>query len=489
MIALTAEEAAEALGLRGFPGPVQTISIDSRRLRPGDWFIALEGERFDGHAFVGDALRSGAAGALISASRTDEWGAADGGPGAGDLPSRSRVVTVPDTLGALRALARAVRRKSTAAVIGITGSVGKTTTKDFVTAMARRVGPTVATEGNQNNEIGVPLTLLSIEADTRVVVVEMGMRGRGQIAELVDVAEPDVGVITNIYPVHLELLGSLEAIAEAKAEVVVGLRPACAAVVPADTALLEPVLPRVRCRVLHFALGPGREEAEVWGAVTDPTSGEGTHLRVRWPGAQAEVEVAFRSRHRLENLMAAIAACAGAGLPVEACLAGIGDVEFTPGRGDVLRAGDWVVINDTYNANPAAVKAALDDLVDLAEQRAGRPVAVLGDMLELGPEAALFHEQCGAYAAEVGVQVLWGVGDLSRSTASGFRQTAQAGQQAGHVETVEDVSPILAGLRPADVVLFKASRSVGLEAMVSAVLGAAGVGEGDTAPPSRGERL
>ena len=231
MIPLTAEEARDALGLASFPGAVEAVSIDSRTIRPGDVFVALRGERFDGHAFVAQALEAGAGVAIVSESW---WG----GPDAEELsPALSaRVAPVTDTLAALGDLARAVRRKSGAKVIAVTGSVGKTSTKDLIATMARRVGRVVSTSANQNNEIGVPLTLLSLEADTEVAVVEMGMRGAGQIAALARIAEPDVGVVTNIHPVHLELLGSLEGIAEAKAELILELRAACTAVVPADCA-------------------------------------------------------------------------------------------------------------------------------------------------------------------------------------------------------------------------------------------------------------
>ena len=361
MIPLTAEEARDALGLASFPGAVEAVSIDSRTIRPGDVFVALRGERFDGHAFVAQALEAGAGVAIVSESW---WG----GPDAKELsPALSaRVAPVTDTLAALGDLAGAVRRKSGAKVIAVTGSVGKTSTKDLIATMARRVGRVVSTSANQNNEIGVPLTLLSLEADTEVAVVEMGMRGAGQIAALARIAEPDVGVVTNIHPVHLELLGSLEGIAEAKAELIVELRAACTAVVPADCAPLAPYLAGIRCRTLRFALGPRHEDAEIWGLVTGRRAAGGVALAVRWPDSQAEVEIPFASRHRLENAMAAVAACYGAGLAVAECLPGMRDVVFTPARGDVVEVGPWSIIDDTYNANPAAVRAALDDLVDLA---------------------------------------------------------------------------------------------------------------------------
>ncbi len=485
MIPLSAAEVAEALGLDAFPGAVHAVSTDTRTMRPGDLFVALQGENFDGHAFVAQALCGGASAALVCASRLGEAESVSVRPA---LAGDPRVVPVQDTIEALGLLARAVRRKSEAKVIAVTGSVGKTSTKDLIAAMAGRTGKVVATAANQNNEIGVPLTLLSLEVDTELAVVEMGMRGKGQIAALARIAEADVGVITNIYPVHLELLGSLESIAEAKAELILDMDRSRTAVIPAACAALAPYLQQVRCRTLRFALGPGEGEAEVWGQVSGRSPSGGAVLGVRWPGAQAEVETPFLSRHRLENTVAAVAACYGAGLDPGECIGGVRDVVFSPARGDVVQAGAWLFINDTYNANPAAVRAAIDDLVDLAVERGRRPMAVLGDMLELGQDAARFHEECGRYAAQAGVQTLWGVGLLSHATAEGFTRAAQAGQRAVHVETVDDVAEVRAGLRPDDVVLFKASRSVRLETMVSALLKTAEAGVDDPSHAGEADR-
>jgi UDP-N-acetylmuramoyl-tripeptide--D-alanyl-D-alanine ligase len=494
MIPLTAEEAAAALGGERFPCVVRSVSIDTRTLRTGDVFVALRGERFDGHNFVLQALAAGAAAVVVE----DAWwglpGTATGEKGGrAQVPPamQARVCAIPDTLAGLGRLARAVRRKSGAKVIAVTGSVGKTSTKDLITAMARRVANVVSTVANQNNEVGVPLTLLSIGSDVEVVVVEMGMRGPGQIAALAQVAEPDVGVITNVHPVHLGLLGSMEHIAKAKAELITSLGEACTAVVPADCALMACHVKTLRCGILRFALGPGSEDADVWGAVIGHSGTNAARLYARWPHAEGEVEVPFMSRHRLENTIAALAACHGTGLATAACLQGAKDTVFTPARGDMMEVGGWLVVNDTYNANPVAVRTALDDLVDLAGQRGRRLVAVLGDMLELGPDAEHFHEECGAYAAEVGVRVLWGVGRWSRATTRGFLLTAKAGQTAGHVETVEDVGPVFASLLPGDVVLFKASHSVGLEKMVAALMETARRGRGSVAQDDhgRGDRL
>ena len=398
----------------------------------------------------------------------------DGGGTSGPL------YQVPDTLEALGALAREERRISGVTVFAVTGSVGKTSTKDLLQAMVGRVRRVVATAGNQNNEVGVPLTLLSIEPETEAVVVEMGMRGRGQIADLARVAEPDVGLITNVHPVHLELLGTVEDVAEAKAELVAGVKPGGAAVVPADCALLRPFTTRAACLVVRFAVDGERCDAEVHGRL-EWTEGEDRAVFVlRWPEGEARVETVPMPMHQVENAVAAAAACYAAGLPVAECAAGIGDVRFSAGRGDIIDVQGLCVVNDTYNANPAAVRAALDDLIRLATRRSGRPVAVLGDMLELGPEEARYHEEVGAYAAAVGVRALWGVGRLAQATVEGYRRAMEAQKgldadwYAGHVESCEESSSVSSELRRGDVVLFKASRSLRLETMVGRIIEEAG---------------
>ncbi len=524
MIPLSAEEAGRALGLGRLAAPVSGVCTDSRRVRPGDLFVALRGERFDGHDFVTEVLAAGASGAVVEKRWWTESGvgsvsAASAGQGGSvrALAERREVIyPVDDTLNALGTLARQVRRKSVAKVIAVTGSVGKTSTKDLISAMARKVCRVVETPANQNNEVGVPLTLLAIEPDTELVVVEMGMRGRGQIDALARVAEPDVGVVTNIHPVHLELLGSLENIAEAKAELLACLGSAGVAVIPADCSLLGPYAGSAACRVIRFGFGAGSgmAEAGVWdvagvGAEAGvPVEGspacsaeaaevygwlgrgspKGTPvLHVRWPEGEVELEAPFVSRHRLMNAAAAAAACYAAGLPVRRCVAGLEDARFSESRGDVVRLAGLVVIDDTYNASPAAVRAALDDLIELAAESGGRPVAVLGDMLELGPEAEDYHEAAGAYGAAAGVKALWGVGPLSESTVRGFRRAwAVAGTgttvrttadvEAGNVRSADEASPVLAGLRRGDVVLLKASRSMGLEVLVRRIMEAAAAG-------------
>jgi UDP-N-acetylmuramoyl-tripeptide--D-alanyl-D-alanine ligase len=482
MITLSEDEAGRALGLGPLAAPVTGVSIDSRSTLPGDLFVALRGERFDGHDFVDAAFAAGASGAVVERqtwlSRCTAQGARQGAMGS----ARHPVYQVGDTLEALGVLAREVRRRSRATIFAITGSVGKTSTKDVLRAMVGRVREVAATAANQNNEVGVPLTLLAMEPGTEAVIVEMGMRGRGQIAALARIAEPDIGVITNVHPVHLEILGTLEEVAEAKAELVAGLKPGGTAVVPGDCVLLRPHVTAAGRRVVSFGSGAEARDADVQGTLEAREGGAGCVLVLRWPAGRVELECAYLPRHRLENAVAAAAACYAAGLPVEECAAGLADVRPSGGRGDVVSLPGLCVIDDTYNANPAAVRAALDDLVRLVSERGGRAVAILGDMLELGTQSERFHEEAGDYAAAIGVRALWGVGPLARATVAGFERHWREGPDpasewtAGHVGSAEETSTVAAGLRPGDVVLFKASRSMRLEKMVGRVVEAAEAG-------------
>jgi UDP-N-acetylmuramyl pentapeptide synthase len=304
---------------------------------------------------------------------------------------------------------------------------------------------------------------LSLEPGTATAIVEMGMRGLGQIADLARVAEPDVGLITNIHPVHLELLGTLENVARAKSELLSGLRPGGTAVVPAGCPVLDSVLGGTS--VLRFGLGDSAQNADIRGDMKRLPGGETAVLCLTWPEGKAEVEVPFVSQVRMENAVAAAATCYAAGLPMDVCLSGLKRAQFTPSRGDTEQMGEWLIINDTYNSSPAAVQASIDELIRVAAECGGRPVAVLGDMLELGEQAAKFHEEAGAYAARKGVKVLWAVGPLSRSTMDGYRTAAPA-NHVGWVEQSTDAASIIETLRPGDVVLFKASRSMKLEVML-----------------------
>jgi UDP-N-acetylmuramoyl-tripeptide--D-alanyl-D-alanine ligase len=416
-----------APGLDGAGGPSRAV-IDSRAAGPGDLFAALPGERVDGGRFAPAALQAGVWGVLVA----DAHGPA-AVQAAGD---RGVVLAAGDPLAALQRLATAWRRELGCPVVGITGSVGKTSTKDVLRAMLAVAGRrVVANERNLNTEIGLPLTVLGAPPGTEVLVVEMGMRGPGQIAELVAIAEPTVGVITALGPVHLEQMGTMEAIAAEKASLVAGLPAAATAILPAGERLLDP---HHRDDLATITFGPGGDvdEAALDAAVQLVSGGE-----------------AVRAAHLRRNACAALAAARAIGADPR----GRVEVELSELRGQRLRLpGAITLVNDCYNANPVSMRAALDDLAATAP---GRRVAVLGDMRELGPGERELHAQVGAYARERGVELLVAVGELSRA-------------YGGDVEvaTAAEAAEVVGGLlREGDTVLVKASRGVGLEVVAEAL--------------------
>jgi UDP-N-acetylmuramoyl-tripeptide--D-alanyl-D-alanine ligase len=431
-------------------GPVRAV-VDSRAVQPGDLFVGLPGERADGGAFAAGALAAGAWGVLVAPAWAERAAAAGAGA----------VIAAERPLAALGALARAWRRDLGADVIAITGSVGKTSTKDLCAALLAPHRRVAASRANFNTEIGLPVELLSAPRDTEVLVMELAMRGFGQIAELTAICEPDVGVITNIGPVHLEQMGSLEGVARAKGELLAGMRDGGVAVVPAGEALLDPVL-RPALRVVTF--GPGGD-VDLDG---DTVVAEGERLALELPWTAA---------HTRRNLLAAVAAARAVGVRP----AGRVDVRFSALRGERVVLGTGaVIINDCYNANPLSMRAALDDLS--LQEPAGRRVAVLGDMLELGAEEAEHHRAIGAHAASAGVELLVTVGPRAAAMADTF---------GGEARSVADAAAAaaLAGelVEPGDVILVKGSRGVGLEVVAEALqaggaglMGMAGSGEART---------
>lgn len=436
MTGWTAAELAEAAGGRlvagdpDAPGP-EGVTIDSREAGPGVLFVGLPGENVDGGSFAGQAIDAGAWGVLVAEEHAERLAGAD-----------AVVIVCADPLAALGSTAAAWRRRLGCAVIAITGSTGKTSTKDITAAFLRPSRRTVATTGNYNTEIGLPLTILGAPAGTEVLVLEAAMRGAGQIAELAGIADPDAGIIVNIGPVHLELLGTVENIAAAKAELIAGMRPGTVAVLPAGEPLLDPHL---------------REDLEV------VTFGPGGDLE-RLP---EEIEVELPSRHMEANALAALAAVRAIGVEP----AGRIELELSGLRGErIALEGGVVVINDCYNANPMSMRAAL---ADLAESAPGRRVAVLGDMLELGPDERRFHAELGAQARDAGVDVLVTVGDLAVHAGP-----AWGGEDFVSVENAEQAAQRLAGLvEPGDTILVKGSRGVGLEVVAESLVAERGAEE------------
>jgi UDP-N-acetylmuramoyl-tripeptide--D-alanyl-D-alanine ligase len=435
------EQIAQAAGARllsvaaNGSGPEHAI-VDSREAGPGALFVGLRGERADGGQYAADVLREGAWGVLASTEHA-ETAAEDSAAGV--------VLAADDPLVALQRLATAWRRELDAAVIGVTGSTGKTSTKDLLLAVLAPHRRTVASRGNFNTEVGVPLEILAAPAGTEVLVLEMAMRGAGQIAELAAIAEPDVGVIVSVGPVHLELLGSLDAIAAAKAELLDGLASGATAVVPAGEPLLERHL-RDDLETVTFGEGG---DVRLLGS-------EAGLVEIAVAGQRIALRVNFEQAHLRHNLLAAVAAAGAVGVTPSGSV----ELALSPGRGQrVPVTGDVMLIDDCYNANPMSMRAALDELAATARRdRRDRRVAVLGDMLELGETEHQLHERIGEHAAEAGVDLLVTVGPLARSIGAGY------GGSAHSVPDAAAAAELVPGLlRPGDVVLVKGSRGVGLE--------------------------
>jgi UDP-N-acetylmuramoyl-tripeptide--D-alanyl-D-alanine ligase len=423
-------------GVSGEEGGPERAVIDSRAAGPGTLFVGLEGDNVHGGRYAGQVLAAGAWGVL-----TDEAHAAE-------VPLASApgtVIAAADPLVALQRLATAWRRELEADVIGITGSTGKTSTKDILLAVLAPHRRTVASRANYNTEIGLPLEILEAPAGTEVLVLEMAMRGAGQIAELAAIAEPDVGVIVSVGPVHLELLGSVEAIAAAKAELIAGLPPGGTAIVPAGEALLAPHL---RSDLKTVTFGPG-------GDVTLGRA-DGEHVEIEAAGQNVELDVPFAQPHMRNNLLAAVAAALAVGVEPGGRI----ELALSAGRGQqaLLRSG-VTLIDDCYNANPMSMRAALEVLAAHAGDGNGfRRVAVLGDMLELGPSERDYHLKLGEQADGAEVDVLVTVGPLAAAAAERFDGETYSVADAGEAAAL--VGELLA---PGDVVLVKGSRGVGLD--------------------------
>jgi UDP-N-acetylmuramoyl-tripeptide--D-alanyl-D-alanine ligase len=414
-------------------GGPRRVVIDSRTVAAGDLFVGLAGANIDGGRFFDDALAAGAWGVLGTPSHLERIrGASAGVRLAAEKP-----------LLALGMLARAWRRELGAKVVAITGSTGKTSTKDILAALLAPALATIASPLNQNTEIGVPLAILAAPPGTQALVLELAMRGAGQIAELTTICEPDVGVIVNVGPAHLELLGSLEAIAAAKGELLDGLAAGATAVVPAREPLLDRFL-RADLEIVRFGDGG---EVSVLSAGPDGVS-------VALGDQRVTLEPGFRAAHLLSDLCAALAAARALGVVAGGSL----DVAFSGLRGERLSLpGGVVVVNDCYNANPMSMRAALDELALTAP---GRRVAVIGDMLELGArEEQRYHRELGQQAQAAGVALLITVGSRAAWAGESF-----GGGEHRHARDAIEAASLLRGrLAPGDTVLVKGSRGVALE--------------------------
>jgi len=443
---LAAVAAACGGHLQGADRAFAAVSSDTRTISSGDLFVALQGPRFDGHDFLDACMRAGAAGAIVSR------------PLAIKLPQ----VIVKDTLTALTALARGWRAQFTLPLVGVAGSNGKTTVKEMTASILGRMGPCLATRGNLNNHIGVPLTLMRLDATHRTAVIEVGANHAGDVSALAEIARPTVGLITNAGAEHLEGFGSLEGVARAEGEMVSSLEQSATAVINADDAY-APLWRRMSNagRTLTFGLWPQADFRAT--EITQALDADGTSLsfRLHTASAQVAVRLGLAGRHNVVNALAAGAAAHAAGANLEALVSGLASVRAVKGRLQRIAAanGCWL-IDDSYNANPSSVRVALELLRELE----GLRWLVLADMAELGEYAERSHTEAGTLARESGVSRLFAAGPLSAHAAEAF------GRGAEWFPDVEALTRRLtAEIQPNVTILIKGSRMNRLERVVEAL--------------------
>ncbi len=460
---LKGKEVIEACGgrlLQGNPGAeIKGFCIDSRLVKPGDFFIPFKGENTDGHLFINSAAGKGAAGSFVQAGMQAELKA----------DKDFLLIEVKDTLLALQQLAAYYRERFDLTVIGITGSSGKTTTKDFIAGVLSSGYKVLKTTGNLNNEIGLPLTILGLEEEHQIAVLEMGMSARGEITTLCEIARPQIGVITNIGTAHIELLGSIEAIAEAKKELLDYLGSGGVAVLNGD----DPRLLEIRKRYPGKAYLYGYNQGDIKGLLLSQR-GEKSFFRVRFPDkSEGWFESPLPGRESVSNALAALTVGYILKLTLKQMQEGLMSSETAKGRLQVLdRIGRFNIIDDTYNANPASVQAALRVLAELG---GGKTVAVLGDMLELGADALKAHHEIGKFAADSGIGCLVTVGELARSTAEEARSFGlEVYPCSTHEEALAVINSLV--LNPDWYMLVKGSRGMKMEKIVQALVEEEGAG-------------
>ena len=421
----------------------EAYSIDSRSIQPGDLFFAVKGERLDGHDYVEQALEKGAVSAVVSRTQAGRYGSA------------AKLIVVDDTLVALQTLATAVRRLWGKTAIGITGSVGKTTTKDAIGHLLSIRFRVHSSKGNFNNHFGLPLGLLKLEPQHEIAVIEMGMSHAGEIAALARIALPNEGVVTSVAPVHLENFDSLAGIARAKYELVEALPAGGMVVLNADDQFVSQFGRDFAGRVILFGM---KTTAQVRAEHIELRGGHGTRFDLVTDNGRQPLTSPLLGRHNVLNVLAAAAIAMAHGITPAEIAAAVPSLQPADKRGQVLQFGNITVINDCYNSSPKALTAAVDTL---AAMPARRRVVVAGEMLELGPSGEQLHRECGRYLAEKGIDFLLGVRGLAQAM---VEAASAAGMGARFVATPEEAGEWLAQeARDGDAVLLKASRGVRLE--------------------------
>jgi UDP-N-acetylmuramoyl-tripeptide--D-alanyl-D-alanine ligase len=447
---LTLSKIAEFISATGeFPREevAQGYSIDSRTIRTGDLFFAVKGERLDGHDYVSAAVEKGAAAAVV---RNDE---------VHRYPERARLLAVDDTLVALQTLATAVRKVWGKPLVGVTGSAGKTTTKEAIAHVLGARFRVLKSEGNFNNHFGLPLMLLKLEPEHDVAVIEMGMSHAGEIRALAKIAQPEIGVVTNVAPVHLEFFDSLAGIARAKYELIESLPAGGTAVLNADDEYVSQFGRDFKGKVVLYGARPtAGVPIDVRAENVQARGAEGSEFDVVTSGRREHARLPLVGEHNILNALAAVSVGLVRGLTLAEAVGGLATLVPADKRGQVVQLGNITVINDCYNSNPKALHAMVDAL---AAMKAGRRIVVAGEMLELGPAAEEMHRAAGRHIAEKKIDVLVGVRGLAQGMVDGARH---AGAQAEFVATPEEAGEWLSReTRDGDVVLLKASRGVKLE--------------------------
>jgi UDP-N-acetylmuramoyl-tripeptide--D-alanyl-D-alanine ligase len=421
----------------------QGYSIDSRTVGPAELFFAVKGERLDGHDFVAAAFERGAVAAVVRKDQLERFA------------DKSRLLAVDDTLIALQSLATAVRKVWGKPLIGVTGSAGKTTTKEAIAHVLSTKFRVLKSEGNFNNHFGLPLMLLKLELEHDVAVIEMGMSHAGEIRALAKIAQPEIGVVTNVAPVHLEFFDSLAGIARAKYELVESLPASGTAILNADDEYVSQFGRDFKGKVIRYGT---HAAADLRAENVQSCGADGSRFDVVAAGARQPAILPLVGDHNILNALAAISVGMARGMPMEDAVAALSTLKPADKRGQVLQLGNITVINDCYNSNPKALNAMIDAV---AGMKAKRHIVVAGEMLELGPLGEEMHRAAGQNAAAKKIEFVLGVRGLAEAMVEGAKQ---AGAQAEFVKTPEEAGDWLAReTRDGDVVLLKASRGVKLE--------------------------
>jgi UDP-N-acetylmuramoyl-tripeptide--D-alanyl-D-alanine ligase len=429
----------------------QGYSIDSRTVQPGELFFAVKGERMDGHEFVQQALEKGA---IAAVARQDHLAR---------YPVQARLMAVEDTLIALQTLGAGVRRMWAKPLVGVTGSTGKTTTKDAIAHVLSARFRVLKSEGNFNNHFGLPLMLLKIQPEDEAAVIEMGMSHRGEIAALAKIAQPEVGVVTNVAPVHLEFFKSVAEIARAKYELIESLPLGGTAILNADDEYVSQFGRDFHGKVVRYGF---HSTANVRAENVEPRGSEGSVFDVVAGGRRERAALRLVGTHNIYNAVAAVAVGLERGLSLAEAAGALATLVPADKRGAVVQLGNITIINDCYNSNPTALNAMVDTL---ATMPAKRRIVIAGEMLELGPAGEELHRRSGQHMAKKGIDILVGVRGLTKPM---VEAAAAAGMRAEFVATPEEAGEWLAREgRDGDVVLLKASRGVKLERALETVLG------------------